>query len=155
MLALTDSQFKADPLPVKGSGQGSFHFAILENALSLWRAGYSLSPAGDGHWQNNHGQFLHRRPTEDEVKAAFANRLCDICVYGGSVSGGFYNLDFDNKTGLHAQVFEDWSRLLQDAVASLLHRLCIIKTKTPGSHRVYWKCKEEPSWFGETVAFDL
>jgi hypothetical protein len=91
-------------LHVPTGRQSNINFSILENALRLWRAGYSVSPAGDGHWQKGHGQFLHRRPTEDEVKASFVNRLCDICVYGGSVSGGLYCLDFDNKTGLHAQV---------------------------------------------------
>jgi len=115
----------------------------LETAQRYLHAGLSVLPA---HRINKFPAikswkaYQQRLPTEAEVIAQFSNNHEAVCIIAGNVSGNLEIIDFDNG----GELFERWSRIVEERASGLMDRIAIENTPSGGWHVIY-HCEIEVS----------
>jgi len=104
-------------------------------AVARLRAGLCVLPARTDSkrpaltgWK----EFQNRLPTENEVRAWFADEAA-MCIVAGAVSGNLEMLDFDAG----GTAFDAWADLVRSESPDLFDRLVIERSPSGGRHVVY------------------
>jgi len=104
-------------------------------AVARLRAGLCVLPARTNSkrpalagWK----EFQNRLPTENEVRAWFADEAA-MCIVAGAVSGHLEMLDFDAG----GTAFDAWADLVRSESPDLFDRLVIERSPSGGRHVVY------------------
>jgi hypothetical protein len=109
---------------------------VAKAAIAYYRAGLTIIPLkldgskapAIGGW----GELQKKRPAEEQVRELFDGRDVGIAILGGATSGGLEIVDFET-----AEIFEEWSELMEAIAPGLVAKLP--RVKTPNGFHLYFR----------------
>jgi Protein of unknown function (DUF3987) len=127
---------------------GSEQPAIIIYARKLHNAGFSIGPVWkDGKRPTNYPakyMWSKGKASDEQMSLWFIGNDSDIEIYGEY--NRTFGLDFDNHSGLHAGIFDEFKRRMISVWGRAKWKQYISEfaTKTAGGYRAVWRCERRP-----------